>query len=353
MITVDAVRDRLAEIDRVSGHLDVPFRELRLSDAGGLVIGSESFERAKDSTDRLCRSQGIPVGFADRIPQDLLATVFNRLQEDKPIHSGVRLNIQNDRVVTHISEPGLITLANEPVFDEVLAGFTEGSERDVKDLQVAEFRPRAGLVSVLLYTETIDHEPREGDLLCPGISLVHSSTGSHATQVATFIRRLVCRNGMTIRVCEEGHKLRIRRLAQDEFDERDVLKQVRNMARRASTDFEVKLKVFGLLRDNKVPNPEAALRRIARQLHLKKNLLDQLLQAFYEDELGVDETAYGLVNALARVVTHSPELGDVQRIDLMETVGTYTQSRIRQCELCSSILVDCPEVEPSTTGTTE
>jgi predicted DNA-binding transcriptional regulator AlpA len=234
------------------------------------------------------------------------------------------------------------------VFEEALAGFTEGSEKDVKDLKVAEFKPRAGLVSVLLYTETIGHEPREGDLIYPGISLVHSSTGSHATQVATFIRRLVCRNGMTIRVCENEHKLRIRRLAQDGFDERDVLKQVRSMARKASTDFKVKLEAFGLLRDNKVADPEAALRRIARRLHLKKKLSDQLLQAFYEDELGVDETAFGLVNALARVVTHSPDLGDVQRIDLMESVGTYTQSSIRQCRLCSSILVDCPEVAPST-----
>ncbi len=348
MITVEAVRDRLAEIDRASSHRDLSFSELRLSDAGGLVIGSESFELAKDSRSSLCRHQKIPREFAERIPTDLLSTIFNRLQEAKPTRSRVRLNVQDDSVVTHISAPGLITLSNEPVFDEVLAGFTEGSEKDVKDLKVAEFRPRAGLVSVLLYTETIGHEPREGDLVYPGISLVHSSTGSHATQVATFIRRLVCRNGMTVRVCENEHKLRIRRLAQDGFDERDVLKQVRNMARKASTDFKVKLEAFGLLRDNKVADPEAALRRLAKRLHLKKELSEQLLQTFYEDELGVDETAFGLVNALSRVVTHSPDIGDVQRIDLMATAGTYSQSSIRQCELCSSILVDCPEVEHST-----
>lgn len=90
------------------------------------------------------------------------------------------------------------------MFEEVCGGLDEIAGLKAADLEVSRFERSDDLVVIQLRTTEPRKKAREGDLLSPGISLVHSASGDHPTQVFTYIHRVICSNGMTIRVCERG-----------------------------------------------------------------------------------------------------------------------------------------------------
>jgi hypothetical protein len=113
--------------------------------------------------------------------------------------------------------------------------------------------------------------------------------------------------------------------------------QIRKLVTDTWSGLQEKLAAIRRLGDKRV-EVRAALERFLRQAHLYSvSLMAQLLHAWEEE--GGESTAFGALNALTRVATHSPELPPWQRHRLSRLAGVYANQDVHLCPHCFSIIV--------------
>jgi len=80
------------------------------------------------------------------------------------------------------------------------------------------------------------------------------------------------------------------------------------------------------------------LEDLCEGMHLNKEVTQLVMAAFEEDELGVDDSQYGIINALSRLGTHNVDIEERIRLRLMEAAGVLSQEEVHRCPVCLSII---------------
>jgi hypothetical protein len=179
---------------------------------------------------------------------------------------------------------------------------------------------------------------RAGDIIQAGVSLVHSRYGNEATQVQSYMLRLVCANGMTRRECISQNTFqRTRRLAADNPAARELqLDQIRRLVRHNWNTLEGQLETIKRTNERKV-QVEGLLERSLQRARLSgQDMRERVLRAWRVE--GEENTFYGAVNGLTRVATHDRSLSARQRRTLALLAGLLAFSNEHLCERCWSVL---------------
>jgi len=340
MTDIASVRSRLEDLKRSVEPVRVPSTAIRLNPEGQLELGGRHLKLAKEARDKIVGLAGIPHYFYDKCPTDLGANVFNRLfsqkQSSEEVPQGFDIMILNGDTIAAICESRLRALPAIDVLNVVLEAAPENLAQNENALQVHHFGLN-GHVQLSLLSPDAKAEPRPQDIVQAGVDIYHSTWGDFATQVNTFLLRLICSNGALIRVCEHEHGVRIRR---DEFVDRNkMLGRVRRVAELAWFDFDKKLDVLKHLATEPVEDLNAVIEKIARDssLSLGRAQTAAIVQAMNEDEFGNDGTVLDVWNAFTRLATHATDRPLPWRRRLMFASGGLLKRRYEKCKVCNSV----------------
>lgn len=326
------------EEERKTTYLTLLPEKIRITDSGSINIGDREFTLAESAETQLARLAGIPSGFFKEITPELKAINFNTLFPEKIGSS--RTNrfkaIVKDNTLRGLTDESLIVLPAYTVLTNILNNMPEkfNGELDVKNFSQSE---ESFILN--LTTPKFTAEPRKDDLLCGGICIRHSSVGGFATQVSTYIHRLACENGMVVPICENNRQLRIRRLDTMRFSRNAILNRISYISSLAWNELGEKVEIFSTLQNAKI-DPEPFIKKLATLHHLNKKILQAVIEALHEDELGQEKSLYSVVLAFSRVATHRLDLlGPFEGNHLMRLSGLLSQeSHVKECPYCHSLL---------------
>jgi hypothetical protein len=329
------LKDRKARLEVVR----IPSDKVHMTPEGLLVVSDRQLPTSTEAQLELATYAGIPSVFFTQCPPDLQAVMFNKLfpirvpTQDIPCEMGVAIL---DNKVISVASSHLESLASLDVLELVLDEAPK-ELRNEESLVVDRFHLN-GWTGISLTSPSIKTEPRPGDIIQAGVDFYHSDAGSFATQVSTYLLRLVCKNGALVRVCEHDRGVRIRR--DSHIDRDELIRRARRMAALAWSDLDKKLEVLKQLANERVENPREVIEKISADLGLNMSgkLIDGAIRAMGEDEYGNARTLLDIWNAMSRLATHSIEHPLAWRRRMMFASGGILQERIERCPQCLSIL---------------
>ncbi len=333
---------RIEELEKRQSSLLIPSKELFLTEDGYLKIDNKDLSISGQAEKALSHLAKIPSEFYMQLPARLKATLFNELNKrnhriDGDKDGGVRLHLLDDREVIGICKHDLSAFSNTKVISAVLDAVPDQMSIRLDDLYVASLHMTYGSLELNILSSSKQREPRPKDFIDGGISILTSSTGEFGTQITTYLRRLVCENGMLVPVLRDTKRLRIKRAKRDGISEEYFMERIGFIARMCWEELDVKLESLRELAQHKV-DVEAVLNKIARDLRLNKQLRMEILKALEAERLGGVGTQLDVINILSWVGTHTKDLDLNGRRRIMSEVGTIITERIQRCPHCQSIL---------------
>lgn len=280
------IEQALAQIKEESTRISrrtIDSGKIRIVDAGSIELPDTGrFTMGVHAQGQMSRWLCLPQARAakslsKRLGPNLYGEVANRLWQhgigDRSIPLRIRLLQHGGQNVIGFDDPALMTLQSGDVAD-VLARV---SPSDSSNLVVRYFHHTPEGFTLRASTPRISTEVRVGDVVEGGVSISHSNFG--ATQVRTFLNRLVCRNGMLVPICNGKKALRMRRRSSDdEFNKSLQLDLLGKLVNQSFSDLEAQLSALAELSEHKV-NAVEVVRRLSIQHHLSKKVRDALLQA--------------------------------------------------------------------------
>ncbi|CAN5135274.1 hypothetical protein BH10PLA2_BH10PLA2_26490 [soil metagenome] len=323
-----------------------PLSQIRVRD-DRVVAGDCEFLLPEEGLRRLCRRFQAPADYlASRTPSMRASLLEEHLAEgqrsDPKLTDSTSYLITRGEVFLDLGRSDLFTLENTAVVNAVREGITAAGG-DARTLEVKNFDLREDAsLSLDIVSPHLAEEVRAGDIIQAGVHVTHSQLNGEATQVLAYVNRLVCTNGLVQRQClgQEGRRMpRARRLSTShpEAQERQQA-QVRKLVSDTWSGLHARLGAIRNLQSKRVVGVQGNLERFLRQAHLySRSLMNRLLRA-WEIE-GSEATAFGALNALTRVATHSRELPGWQRQRLARLAGIYANQDVHLCPQCFSILV--------------
>lgn len=334
-MTLTQVRASLFAFEKHTHTKDIAPRDLRLLESGELWLESKKFKLTPEAETSLTKLVQCPSSFFTSIPNDLRATLVNRLLVDSSRIMSDRLLvlIKNEQILG-FSNPSLLHLSGSEVLHTALSAKPKSISEDL-DVRRFELTPDTLLLEVSSPQASI--EIRADEIISAGLSIRHSPNGSFATKISTYLHRLVCTNGMTVPVCNDDKRLRVRRLDSSRFTKQELIKNLHAISAKAWDELDLKLEAFATLRTKKV-RVSAVLNDLVKRMRLKDKVAKALRQAVLEDELGFDSSQMGVVNALARVATHSSLLTARAQCRLTEAAGVLSQEHVHRCPTCFSVI---------------
>ncbi|HWG41142.1 MAG TPA: hypothetical protein VN688_00030 [Gemmataceae bacterium] len=339
-LTLNAVLTQINEREVGLRRDRFPLSQIRV-DTDRLIASDKEYRLGSEGLRRLCKRFQAPADYLVKLSPKLRAAV---LQEhfvesrciDGSLTDKTSYILSRDGSFLDLGRSDLFTLDNAAVVQAVREGVGDAaSALEVHTLHLDDESFTLDVVS-----PQIAEEVRPGDVLHGGVHVRHSQLDGQATQVMAYVNRLVCRNGLVRRQCL-GEKRRCtprtRRLPSDRPAAREMQSaQIRKLVADTWSSLGQQLAAIRHLRDKAV-QVRAALERFLRQAHLfSRTLMDRLLQA-WETE-GGEASAFGALNALTRVATHSPDLPPWQRQRLFRLAGVYANQDVHLCPHCFSIL---------------
>ena len=331
------IEDIQAELEKRKEEISfqrVNADEIRLGADGRLVTPNGQLRVAESGSKALAKLSGIPPDFFPRCPLRLQAAMFNGLWPVAAKHQKeqVGLVVRKDDLLVGIVDPRLALLSGAAVAEAVLEARPPEIGQD--HLEISEFRLN-GRLSLSLVSRQVQSEPRVGDVVRGGVDIVHSDIGEFATQISSHLLRLACRNGMLLPICQHEQRLRVRRAA--EGNEETTLDKIREIASLAWTELDVKLGALRTLADETVNDPAALVRAIARKAGLNQAVTAEVLAALSADEMGDGGAAFDVINAFARVGTHSEQISQRTRRRMGELSGALIAERMERCPSCGAL----------------
>ena len=91
------------------------------------------------------------------------------------------------------------------------------------------------------------------------------------------------------------------------------------------------------LAQERVDSAPDLVRAIGERLRLPNRLIDRLIEALREDELGEAQSLFDVVNAFSRVGTHLDRLSPATRRFLLEMSGGLIAERMVRCPTCGAL----------------
>jgi len=332
--TFDTALTRIGDTE--IGFFEAGLRELRYAGGMGFKIGADRYEFSPAAWDTACGYMAIPSDLLVQLGRGLGGLVV------KSIHgSGRRARIAPDELqlaydnkgkVVSVAPTKLACLSNKEVvaaIQDAWPGHISSETLSVANLHITETE-----FEITCYTDQLTAEPRPGDVLCGGITIRHSQVGTSPTVVLSYLRRLVCSNGMTQRVCLQGRPSRTKRCKAENSSGR-MLEAIRQQLGHAWGQLDERLEGIKELLDHRLDGnklPEGLRRRWS----INRRLAAEIAQAFENDELDRTFTEYDLINALSRVATHSVGLAPRYQRHLSLAAGMFAQRHVHQCPMCGS-----------------
>jgi hypothetical protein len=327
----DAFRQvTLAEAD-VRQRL-VPAETIRVERAG-LLTEDGQFRLDDAGLERFCRRVGAPARYLTRLERGVSVPLLQYHVDRGDLGDGpVTLITRRDRFLA-FGRNDLTRLSGEQVLQAVLDGIRGVSNGlHVGSLAISEESFRLDLLS-----HEVSREIEPGDIVEAGLRIRHSMIGESATQIESFLLRLVCSNGMTHRECASSRAVRTRRLPVHHPEAVQLqTAQVRRLAEQVWSKLTEKLHAVQSLREERI-HVAGFLERWLRQARLSARILMPLLREAQEQE-GAGENVYTAVNSLTRVATHSCDVPVRQRQILSRLAGLIAFRKLHICPRCFSLL---------------
>ena len=339
--TLDAVLTQIREREAGVCRDQFPLSEIRV-ERDRLIAGDKEFRLSDEGLRQLCKRFCAPAPYLNSLSSKLRASILQehfaegRFADHKLTDKNSYIRSRGGDFLD-LGRSDLFSLDNASVVQAVRDGLGDNATLEVQDFRLDDEFFRLDVASPQIATEV-----RRGDVLHGGVHVTHSQRDGQATQVMPYIVRLVCENGLVQREClgvERGSTPRTRRLPADRPEAKEMqLAQIRKLVAKSLSGLGKKLEAIGQLQDKKVQVNDA-LDRFLRQAHLfSRALVKQLLKAWTEE--GSEQTAFGVLNALTRVATHSPDLAPWQRQRLSRLAGVYAGQDVHLCPHCFSVIAN-------------
>jgi hypothetical protein len=344
--TLDDVEHQLRDYEEQFQHFSFPAGQIRI-EADRLIAGDRVFHLDSSGTRRLCRRLGAPNDYLFRLGRGMRAQVLEHhlrtgMFVDRKMTASNSRIIERNGIFVDLGRDDLHVLTCA----DVLQALKEGVGADATQLQVHALSVTDERIDVDLVSSRLSQDVRVGDAVRAGIHLEHSLLGEQATVVATFILRLVCRNGLVHRDCV-NHKRspRTRRLENNRSNARELQQdQIRRLAAGTWDHLFEKLEAIRRLQHEAVDAP-AMLEQFVRRSRLYSHSVMEHLRTAWQTE-GSEPTRFGVLNALTRVATHSAELTVRQRRMLSQLAGIFANHRTHICPRCFSVMLARSDADP-------
>lgn len=223
-----------------------------------------------------------------------------------------------------------------PIVD-VIRSVQEGLGNENAGLFVTRISGYPERLDVDLVSASKEIAVRPGDIVQSGLHITHEPFGNQATQIESFVFRLVCTNGLTRRFCKGEGVERTRRLPVSVANRRELqMAQIRRLTRRNWDGLQTQLEALRAISERPARVRDLLKQWLRNARITAKPMLDRLVSAWEEE--GGENTFYGAINALTRVATHHLELSVRQRRTLASLAGMLAFSERHICERCFSIL---------------
>lgn len=331
--------NEIARMEDVLAEHAVHTENLRVQ-PDGLVMGDRLIGVADRGWSAFCSSVDAPVSYIRRLDPDIRAAVMQRHLKRGDLGSTITVVEEAGELVA-FDRADLVRLKTSDVLNAV----AEGLESNLADMEVSNLRLRAASSEFqLLSINRLKSEVVPGDVVRAGLSIVHSPVGAHPTWVEAYLERLVCSNGMLHRDHVGRQKPRTRRLPIEMAGAREMqFDQVRRLAAEAFATLEQKLSALQALRDEGVDVERLLTAWLERARLSVGALMPRLMEAWRIE--GADDTAYGVLNAITRVATHSRDLKLHERRTIARLAGLLAFRNLHLCPRCFSFLSNAPAGE--------
>jgi hypothetical protein len=232
---------------------------------------------------------------------------------------------------------------------DVLDAIRDGVGADASVIEVTSLEVCEEAVALELVSPRLSEEVRVGDVIRAGLRIDHSFLGAHATTIKTFVLRLLCANGLTHRDCQgQMRGPRTRRIDASHPRATEMqLDQIRKLTSQTWERLQEKLDAIRRLSSERVDAATLLTQFVGRSRLHSRRLTELLLDGWAVE--GSDPTAFGVLNALTRVATHSAVLSIRQRRMLAQLAGVFANRHTHVCPRCFSILRDDGTDDPSET----
>ena len=297
-----------------------------------LVVGDERLALTQESRDRIFASVSAPATYLRELSPSFQGQALAHHVSRGDFGATVAVAARNGEVFA-ITRGDLVHLSGEEVLTALAEGLGEGSTA----LSVARIADTGDRLDVELVSSRKAIEVRRGDLVQGGLHLTHHRFGERATLIQTYMLRLVCTNGMTMRECVSRDGIvRTRKLAAGHPNGKALqLDQIRRLATRNWEALEPRLDEVKATSERPV-DVEAVLSRWLQRARISPQLMGRLLGAWREE--GSEPTQFAAVNALTRVATHDASLSLRQRRILASLGGLLAFSEVHICPRCFTVL---------------
>jgi hypothetical protein len=223
-----------------------------------------------------------------------------------------------------------------PIVD-VIRSVQEGLGNESDGLFVTRISGYPERLDVELVSPSKEIAIRPGDIVQSGLHIAHEPFGNQATQIESFVYRLVCTNGLTRRFCRGEGIERTRRLPASAPNSRALqMDQIRRLARRNWDGLQEQLEALRAISERPASVKDLLKQWLRNARITAEPMFDRLVSAWEEE--GGENTFYGAINALTRVATHHSDLSERQRRTLASLAGMLAFSERHICERCFSIL---------------
>lgn len=340
MLTIPHVQESLANGRRNLSFKEIPIRDIRLHKKNaGIRVEDKAYRLRNDAKRWLAQHAGIPYPFFRDCEPDLQAILFERcfprFLEKRGNDESVYLIIEDDSSVVSINESKLALLSSEEILELVLEHTPE--KFDVTELRVPKFELN-GTTHITIVAPRISSELRPGDIVQGGIDIYHSETGLFGTRIESYLLRLVCRNGLVVRICTRHSEFPTRIRRAGEKNRELTRHRIGQMARVAWDEVDAKLSSLNQLARDRVKDVSGLVRSTGENLRFPARLIDTIIAAISQDEVEPSNTVYDVVNAISRVGTHDDSLSPVRRRYLQELAGELIVQRLERCPTCGDVV---------------
>jgi hypothetical protein len=263
---------------------------------------------------------GVPWTFVKGLDPDLAEALLNGLAA----RAGVaQVQVQhNDEGVIALYDPHVMPI--EPVRYLILAGRVIDPDAPVDRAILTQ---REFLLDVVVpegFDRGIGGDPAVGDITRGGLRFTQNRHKNMAPQVAPYLYRLVCTNGMELANAMPAIDAR-------GSSTEEVLAQLELHAQTAVDRLDEYISQFYALRDTQVPNPERWLRRFGNEHGFSTRVLDRMLAM--APGLGDNPTEFDLVNLVTNQA-NDPSVGTGLLRDLQQSGAAAVSDHAARCDHC-------------------
>jgi hypothetical protein len=228
-------------------------------------------------------------------------------------------------VITSLVSPDITVLPDLDVYDACISLAEVTGTRLDSFIEVS-----TGHIMRFLTDREEDVRPGVGDIITSGFEVFNSPKGHAPGYVSSFIKRLVCTNGMT----RNESKITARMVTKDKDT---ILNGIRDGILVAVGKFEEDLANIMTLVGQEVTAPEDMIRSIGQEWGLPKRDVDGAI-GMLSEEPDISGSMWGVLNAMTRWANNSALPWD-SRYKLQRTAFDLVDRGVERCDSCGSLHV--------------